>query len=116
MRDERPRQRNFGGNGGRQRLADEDTAAVDSTTTIVRRLLRNIGVMALGYRQAAAQDVRLAVRDFIFGMVLFSAVMMLGVYLFGLMLTAAVLALSRSVPGWAAALVVFTVAALVMGL
>jgi hypothetical protein len=99
-----------------RRIAGEDTAAIDATGTILRRLLSNLGLMAQAYMQAAARDLRLAVRDIIMAVVMLGTVMMLGLYLIGLLITAAVLAIARVLPGWAAALVVFGGAALVTGL
>jgi ABC-type multidrug transport system fused ATPase/permease subunit len=98
----------------RRRRAGEDSAVADSTGTIIRRLLANLRVMAQAYAGAAAHDVRLAVRDVIVAAVMFGTVMMLGLYTIGLLCAAAVLALSRVVPGWAAALIVFGAAAVVM--
>jgi Putative Actinobacterial Holin-X, holin superfamily III len=99
-----------------RRLAGEDTAAVDSTGTLLRRLVSNVGLMVQAYVQEAARDLRLAVRDIIMAVVVLGTVMMLGLYLIGLILTAAVLAVALVVPGWAAALIVFGAVALLTGL
>jgi Putative Actinobacterial Holin-X, holin superfamily III len=99
-----------------RRLAGEDTAEIDGTGTILRRLLSNLGLMVRVYMQEAARDLRLAVRDIVMAVVLLGTVMMLGLYLIGLILAAAVLALALVVPGWAAALIVFGAGALVTGL
>lgn len=99
-----------------RRVAGEDTAAADTTGTIFRRLLRNLGLMAQVYALAAARDLRLAVRDIVSAVVLLSTVMMLGFYLLALLVAAAVLALSQVVPAWGAALIVFGGVAVAMGL
>ena len=99
-----------------QRTAGEDTASVDATGTIVRRLLSNLGLMVQAYMQAATRDLRLAVRDIILAVVMLGTVMMLGLYLIGLVLTAAVLAIALVLPGWAAALIVFGAVGLLTGL
>ncbi|HLW46694.1 MAG TPA: phage holin family protein [bacterium] len=98
------------------RLAGEDTAAVDTTGTILRRLLSNLGLMAQAYVEAGARDLRLAVRDVIMATVMLGTVMMLGLYLIGLVVTAAVLAVALVLPGWAAALIVFGAVTLMTGL
>jgi Putative Actinobacterial Holin-X, holin superfamily III len=95
-----------------RRLAGEDTAEVDSTGSILRRLLSNLGLMVQAYTQSAARDLRLAVRDVIVAVVMLGTVMMLSLYLIGLLVTAAVLAVALVLPGWAAVLIVFGVAAL----
>jgi Putative Actinobacterial Holin-X, holin superfamily III len=99
-----------------RRPAGEDTAEAGTTGTILRRLLSNLALMVQAYLQAAALDLRLGVRDIIMAVVLLSTVLMLGLYLIGLMLTAAVLAISLVLPGWAAALIVLGGLALATGL
>ncbi len=99
-----------------RRTAGEDAAAADSTGTILRRLLRNLSLMAQVYALAAARDLRLAVRDIVSAVVLLGTVMMLGFYLLALLIAAAVLALSQTVPAWGAALIVFGGVAAAMGL
>jgi len=99
-----------------RRTAGEDAAAADSTSTIFRRLLSNLRIMADAYAGAAARDLRLAVRDIIAAAILLSTVMMLGLYLIGLLVAAAVLALSLVMPAWGAALIVFGGVAVAAGL
>ena len=101
--------------GGRP-SAGEDAAAAGSTGTILRRLLRNLQLMAQVYALAAARDLRLAIRDIVAAVVIVSTVMMLGFYLLALLVAAAVLALSQVVPAWLAALIVFGGVAVAMGL
>ena len=101
--------------GGR-RVAGDDTIATETTGAVLRRLLRNLRLMARVYALAAARDLRLAVRDIVTAAVLLSTVMMLGFYLIALLVAAAVLALSRVVPPWGAALIVFGCVAVMMGL
>lgn len=99
-----------------RRAAGDDTVATETTGAILRRLLRNLGLMAQVYGLAAARDLRLAVRDIVSAAILLSTVMMLGFYLIALLVAAAVLALSRVVPAWGAALIVFGCVAVTMGL
>lgn len=99
-----------------RRGAGDDTVATESTGTILRRLLRNLALMAQVYALAAARDLRLAVRDIVTAAILLSTVMMLGFYLIALLAAAAVLALSQVVPAWGAALIVFGCVAVTMGL
>ena len=102
--------------GDGRRRAGEGTAEADTTATIVRRLLSNLGLMLQTYLQAGARDVRLAVRDIIMAVVTLGIMMMLGFYLIGLMLAAAVLAIALVLPGWAAALIVSGAVVLATGL
>ncbi|HKX16784.1 MAG TPA: phage holin family protein [bacterium] len=99
-----------------RRGAGGDTAATETTGTILRRLLRNLRLMAQVYALAAARDLRFAVRDIVSAAVLLSTVMMLGFYLIALLVAAAVLALSQVLPAWGAALIVFGCVAVTMGL
>ena len=99
-----------------RRVAGDDGVATESTGTILRRLLRNLALMAQVYALAAARDLRLAVRDIVTAAILLSTVMMLGFYLIALLAAAAVLALSQVVPAWGAALIVFGCVAVTMGL
>lgn len=112
MSNERLRERDAIGDRGRP--AGEDAAAADTTGTILRRLLANLGLMAQVYALTAARDARLGLRDVLFAAVLFSAVMVLGFYLTALAVAASVLALSTVLPAWVAALVVLGGVAAVM--
>jgi hypothetical protein len=98
------------------RTAGEDTAAADSAGTIFRRLVSNLRIMLEAYTAEAARDLRLAVRDIVFAVVLLGTVMMLGLYLIGLLVAAAVFALAQVVPAWAAALIVLGCIAVAAGL
>ena len=102
--------------GDGRRRAGDGTAGADTTATIVRRLLSNLGLMVQTYLQAGARDVRLAVRDIIVAVVSLGIMMMLAFYLIGLILAAAVLAIASVLPGWAAALIVFGAVVLATGL
>ena len=102
--------------GDGRRGAGDGTAGADTTATIVRRLLSNLGLMVQTYLQAGARDVRLAVRDIIVAVVSLGIMMMLAFYLIGLILAAAVLAIASVLPGWAAALIVFGTVVLATGL
>jgi ABC-type multidrug transport system fused ATPase/permease subunit len=99
-----------------RRTAGEDAGGKDATGTILRRLLANLRLMAQVYARATARDLRLAVRDIVAAVVVFSTVMMLGFYLITLLVAAAVLALALVMPAWAAALIVFGAVAAVTGL
>lgn len=108
MTDERRRDRDGPG------VTEERPA--EPATTILARLLGNLRTMAQVYGLVAARDLRLAVRDTILAVVLFSTVLMFGLYLVGLAIAASVLALALIMPAWAATLVVLGGSTLVTGL
>lgn len=80
----------------------------DSTTTIVQRLLSNIGAMLQTYALLAGDEMRSTVRSMVRGIIAFAVAAVLSVLAMAMIVVTVVLALSTAMPPWLASLVVLT--------
>lgn len=88
----------------------------ESTTTVVARLLSNIGAMLQTYALLTGEELRGTVRSLMKAVIAFAVAAVLSVLVLAMIIVTAVLALSTAMPPWLASLVVLAAALLIAGL
>lgn len=88
----------------------------ESTTTIVTRLLSNLGAMLQTYALLAGEEMRHTFRSLMRAIFAFAVAAVLSGLVLAMIIVTAVLALSTTMPPWLASLVVLAAALLTVGL
>jgi hypothetical protein len=88
----------------------------ESTTTILQRLLSNIGAMLQTYALLAGEELRGTVRAIMKGVIAFAVAAVLSILALVMTVVTVVLALSTAMPSWLASLIVLAATLLAVGL